>query len=94
VKNFKFDKSYNPCPAKIENFTPAPGPVFVQNSDSGSCLGSSKYSRLRPVSSEMSDFTPWAHAQSNILRIQYAEKIDDQGLVFWCLGECVGLCLD
>jgi len=30
-----------------------------------------------PVSSEMSDFTPYAHAQSNILHIKYAEKTDD-----------------
>jgi len=32
---------------------------------------------LIPVSSEISDFTPYAHAQSNILRIKYVEKIDD-----------------
>jgi len=30
-----------------------------------------------PVSSEISDFTPCAHAQSNILHIKYAEKTDD-----------------
>jgi len=30
-----------------------------------------------PVSSEISDFTPYAHAQSNIQRIKYAEKTDD-----------------
>ena len=30
-----------------------------------------------PVSSEISDFTPYAHAQSNILHIKYAEKTDD-----------------
>jgi len=29
------------------------------------------------VSSEISDFTPCAHAQSNILYIKYAEIIDD-----------------
>jgi len=29
------------------------------------------------VSSEISDFTPCAHAQSNILDIKYAEKTDD-----------------
>jgi len=34
-----------------------------------------------PVSSEISDFTPYAHAQSNIQQIKYAEKTDD-----WCLG--------
>jgi len=30
-----------------------------------------------PVSSEISDFTPYAHALSNILHIKYAEKTDD-----------------
>jgi len=29
-----------------------------------------------PVSSEMSDFTPCAHANSNIIHIKYAEKTD------------------
>ena len=32
------------------------------------------------VSSEISDFTPYAHAQSNFLHIKYAEKTDGQGL--------------
>jgi len=35
----------------------------------------------RPVSSEISDFTPHAHAQSNIQHIKHAEKTDD-----WALG--------
>jgi len=30
-----------------------------------------------PVSSEISDFTPCAHAQSNMQHIKYAEKTDD-----------------
>jgi len=30
-----------------------------------------------PASSEISDFTPCAHAQSNILHIIYAERTDD-----------------
>jgi len=30
-----------------------------------------------PVSSEISDFTPYTHAQSNILYIKYAEKTDE-----------------
>jgi len=30
-----------------------------------------------PVSSEISDFTPCTHAQSDILRIKYAEKTYD-----------------
>jgi len=30
-----------------------------------------------PVSSEISDFTPCAHAQSNIIHIKYVEKTDD-----------------
>ena len=30
-----------------------------------------------PVASEISDFTPYAHTQSNILHIKYAEKTDD-----------------
>jgi len=29
------------------------------------------------VSSEISDFTPCAHVQSNIQHIKYAEKTDD-----------------
>jgi len=31
----------------------------------------------KPVSSEISDFNPCAHAQTNILHIKYAEKTDD-----------------
>jgi len=30
-----------------------------------------------PVSSEISDFTPCAHAQTDILHIKYAAKTDD-----------------
>jgi len=30
-----------------------------------------------PVSSEISDFTPYAHAQGNIQHIEYAETTDD-----------------
>ena len=30
-----------------------------------------------PVSSEISDFTSYAHAQSNIQHIKHAEKTDD-----------------
>jgi len=30
-----------------------------------------------PLSSEISDFTPYAHAQRNILHVKYAEKTDD-----------------
>jgi len=33
-----------------------------------------------PVSSEISDFTSYAHARSNIQHIKYAEKTDDLGL--------------
>jgi len=44
-----------------------------------------------PLSSEISDFKPSAHAQSNILHVKYAEKIDDHGLGFYCLRKCVGL---
>ena len=36
-----------------------------------------------PVSSEISDFTPCAHAQNNILHIEYADKTDDLGLEFY-----------
>jgi len=32
---------------------------------------------LVQVSSKISDFTPCAHAQNNILLIKYAEKTDD-----------------
>jgi len=35
-----------------------------------------------PVSSDKSDFTPYAYAQSNILHIKYAEKTDESGLGF------------
>jgi len=34
------------------------------------------------VSSEISDFTPCAHAQSNILHMKYGETTDDKGLGF------------
>jgi len=34
------------------------------------------------VSSEISNFTPCDHAQSNIQHIKYAEKTDDLGLGF------------
>jgi len=33
--------------------------------------------QTKPVSSEISDFTPCANAQSNTSHIKYAEKIDD-----------------
>ena len=41
-----------------------------------------------PVSSEIPDFTPCAHAQSNILHIKYAAKTE-----VWvcCLSKCVRL---
>jgi len=32
---------------------------------------------IKAVSSEISDFTPSMHAQSNLLYIKYAEKTDD-----------------
>jgi len=35
-----------------------------------------------PVSYKISDFTPYAHKQSNIPHIKYAGKTDDQDLVF------------
>jgi len=38
--------------------------------------------QLRSVSSEISDFTPYAHEQSDILHIKYVEKSDDWGLGF------------
>jgi len=34
------------------------------------------------VSSEVSHFTPCAHAQNDILQIKYAEKTDDQSSGF------------
>jgi len=43
------------------------------------------------LTSKISDFTPYAHAQNNILLIKYIEKTDDYGLRVWCLGKCVGL---
>jgi len=44
-------------------------------SGSGSTI--QKFLSPTPVSSEISDFMPGAHAQSNILHIKYAEKNDD-----------------
>ena len=37
---------------------------------------------------KISDFTPCAHAQTNVLHIKYADKIDDRGIALgvWCLG--------
>jgi len=35
-----------------------------------------------PVLSEISDFTPYVNAQSNILHIKYAEKTHDYDLGF------------
>jgi len=37
---------------------------------------------VSPVTKEISDFTPNAHAQNNIADTKYAEKIDDYGLGF------------
>jgi len=41
-------------------------------------------SSVEPVSSEIPNFAPYAHAQSNILHIKHAEKTDD-----WDVGFCV-----
>jgi len=43
-----------------------------------------------PTASEISDLTPCAHAQSNILHFKYAEKTDDQGLGFGALVSVLG----
>jgi len=45
-------------------------------------IGNFQLPRLWPVSSEISDFVPCAHAQRNILPIKYAENSDDWGLGF------------
>ena len=37
-----------------------------------------------PVSSEISDFTPDTHAQSNILHTKYVDKTDHYGLGLLC----------
>jgi len=42
---------------------------------SGSSLCQAKF-----LTCKISDFTPSAHAQSNILHIKYAKKIDDWGI--------------
>ena len=49
----------------------------------GSCSGKKRklWQESNPVSSEISDFTPCTHAQSNILRTKYADKTD-----FLCWG--------
>jgi len=36
--------------------------------------------QVKFLTCEISDFTPSAHAQSNILHIKYAKKFDDWGL--------------
>jgi len=49
-------ESYHPAPVKTEKSTPAPapGPVFIQNSESGSCSG--KNHKLRHSGSP----APWS----------------------------------
>ena len=49
-RKFKFIESYYLAPVKTEKSTPAPDPIFIQNSDSGSCSGSGKNRRLRSES--------------------------------------------
>jgi len=47
---YKFNKINCPTPVKTEILTPAPapGPVFIQKSDSRSCSGFGKNCRLQP----------------------------------------------
>jgi len=50
----------------VPESTPAVFCVFVSEPESKDC------EKLDPGSSEISDFTPYAHAQTNILHIKYA----------------------
>jgi len=64
-RKFKFIESYYLAPVKTEKKNiPAPGLFFLKIPTPGPALA--------PVSSEISDFTPCAHAQSDILHIKYA----------------------
>ena len=63
--------------------------IWIAGVDSGRFVGfflypdpeSKIYEKTDPVSNEISDLTPYAHAQSNALHTKYAEKFDD-----YCLG--------
>jgi len=69
---------------KCRNFPPhntsGVAVVHVTIGLGGSCPGGICSGDCSLVSSEISDFTPCARAQSNILYIKYAEKSDDWGL--------------
>jgi len=54
---FWFNKTYYPAPVKSKNLTPALGPFFIQNSDTGSCSG--KNCRLRPESTRALRLRDW-----------------------------------
>jgi len=62
------NKSNTPAPVKSENFTHAPAPVFIQNSDSTSCSGSGKNRKLRLRDHLWSKYT---HTSMKRLRIAY-----------------------
>jgi len=49
---------------------------MVKKTDKTECLTTALEAES-PVSSEIFDFTPYAHAQSDIQHIKYAEKTDD-----------------
>jgi len=53
--------------AEDKNFLPATSLLYTKDEH---------WTGLEPVSSEISDFTPCTHAQSNILHTKYADKTD------------------
>jgi len=48
-RKFEFIETCDPAPVKTENSTPAPAPVFIQNSDSGSCSGKNRRLGRNPL---------------------------------------------
>jgi len=69
----------NAAIVQLFNSTFSRKPIYfdVIKGKSSSTCGPREISTSFPVSSEISDFTPCAHAQNDILRIKYAEKADD-----------------
>jgi len=61
-----------------------PVPKFRSDLQPGYNPNSTKFAvvqcQAKFLTCEISDFTPNAHAQSNILHIKYAKKFDDWGL--------------
>jgi len=65
---------FNVAVPGIRNF---PGESTQMTNELDSCVWAMPIDGGTPVSSEISDFTPCTHAQSNILPFKYAEISDD-----------------